>query len=735
MASTKETGLKKLALDAWQGAISNAPGATGFAEAALQFAHIDSRKREIVIDLLACVQAVIVYGSRTTGNSAAWLVKHFEAKGKQFDALPRHQMGEISKSAAAGFKIVLSRSVMGKIAPSALNLTMQTVKRSQFDLRHLIVALFREWETPWSDVVRPLLEKDLDDALLGVVSAILANPERGESKRAWQDIIQAIVPDSVTRTAQPLAQPQNQAPLTRKERSPPPEPAPEALPIHTDDPALVDQLGREGFATVLAQRIDEAHARAADRAGGNADEDANRAFIVHMHGPWGSGKSTVLNFIRRELETGWIKTDRPEWLVVDFNAWKLQRLSPPWWTMMVQVQKAAEAKARDTGAWLNLKWRWIWMRFRLGAISTATIIGLFVMALLLGAVTIKSDQNGFNIASSISGFASLLTTIGGLLAFGKTLVGGGDALSKTQAQMALDPYAPITRGFAELVARINKPIIVFIDDLDRCDSAYVCDLLESIQTMLRAAPITYLIAADRKWICTSFEKRYADFSKQATDAGRPLGYQFLDKLFQISANLPVIPQAMREGFWNGLLHRQQGLATVAERAELKAEAAQIVEQAQTPEAQQAAIRAEADPVKQQAIRAEVALKQSSPEQVKAAEHRLKMLGALIEPNPRAMKRLANAVGMNQARLTLEGRDNIPLEAIARWTILDLRWPLLADWLIEDTARISARTQPAEADPFDKAMAALLVSPEVALVVHGGPNKGRLTQAVLRALLS
>jgi hypothetical protein len=44
-----------------------------------------------------------------------------------------------------------------------------------------------------------------------------------------------------------------------------------------------------------------------------------------------------------------------------------------------------------------------------------------------------------------------------------------------------------------------------------------------------------------------------------------------------------------------------------------------------------------------------------------------------------MKRLVNTYGFHQATRFLEGR-NVSPDALARWTIIVLRWPLLADFL-------------------------------------------------------
>jgi hypothetical protein len=70
---------------------------------------------------------------------------------------------------------------------------------------------------------------------------------------------------------------------------------------------------------------------------------------------------------------------------------------------------------------------------------------------------------------------------------------------------------------------------------------------------------------------------------------------------------------------------------------------------------------------------------TSPEASKQTEHRLQKFEHLLEPNPRSMKRLVNAFGLHQATQILEGRKVSP-EALARWTIVEMRWPLLADFL-------------------------------------------------------
>ena len=72
-----------------------------------------------------------------------------------------------------------------------------------------------------------------------------------------------------------------------------------------------DRLGRQGFARFLAQSI--------------LAMDASEPFVFGLQGSWGSGKSSVLNFVRFYLENpkllGDSYSELPPILIVDFNPW------------------------------------------------------------------------------------------------------------------------------------------------------------------------------------------------------------------------------------------------------------------------------------------------------------------------------------------------------------------------------------------------------------------------------
>src|SRR6266545_2348334 len=72
----------------------------------------------------------------------------------------------------------------------------------------------------------------------------------------------------------------------------------ETVPTHTDNPATIDELNREGFARIVARRIRDT--RASELAAADAIVDAEfpfgRSFLVHVNGPWGIGKTSCSTF-------------------------------------------------------------------------------------------------------------------------------------------------------------------------------------------------------------------------------------------------------------------------------------------------------------------------------------------------------------------------------------------------------------------------------------------------------
>ena len=477
------------------------------------------------------------------------------------------------------------------------------------------------------------------------------------------------------------------------------------MPTHADNPATVDELGREGIARVLAARIRDM--RRQERA----------AFLVHLHAPWGMGKTSLLNFLKEELgpDSG------DPWIVVEFNAWRHQRIDPPWWWLMAAVYsqglnelqqidgpKAKELRRRE------LIWRyWIgWPRFLLVLGLVAAGVGLLVAAILYGGLL-----------GAIAGIVAPALAIWAVVrGAGNWVLTGSPNGARQFVESTRDPMRTVHDHFADLVRWLHFPVIILIDDLDRCRGEYVVRLLEGIQTLFRDQPVAYVVAADRDWLSDSYQAGYGDFVSANDEPGRPLGYLFLEKTFQLSVTLPPASATVRAGYWGRLLRP----GDTVDRSELN-EARQAADAAFSGLGSEAAIRQElqAHPggtaAEQQARREAAAIQLASPVVAREAQHALQPFAGLLDSNPRAMKRLVNAYGMARGIETLGGENlgggRAAQQTTALWTILALRWPRLADYLADHPEQVAAiGAQPPVEEPAE--LAPLFADREVAAVVAG-----------------
>jgi hypothetical protein len=540
---------------------------------------------------------------------------------------------------------------------------------------------------------------------------------------------------------------------------------PDSVPTLSDRPAQVDLLGRRVFAEALATRIRDEHdestrrrstePRRSDATRPASDPKAD-AFLVHLQGSWGSGKTSLLNLLADELRGS------PErWIVVNFNAWQYERIGPPWWGLMQAVLREGVRDPWPPGWSRSAAW---WRRLaaggaadiargaKLALLDFAWRIRLGWMAYLLlpalGALLWYAAERGWlePDVREVSDVADAATAAGAILTILVTLVGAVRGLSRSLSVSSArganaflastrDPMRTLKRRFRRLISSLQRPVAIFIDDLDRCQATYVVEVLQGIQTLLLDEPVTYVVAADRRWLYDSYAKVYSDFATTVQEPGRPLGYLFLEKTFQLSAPLPRLSPEVRATFWHRLI-LVDGDQGAEELEEIEAEAAKRFESAASEtEVREVLERSRgSSPQAQLAIRSAAIRRLAAPELRRRTEHTLKPFSRLLDPNPRALKRLVNAYGIERDIRLLEGRGGAPdalaPERLALWTIVRLRWPLLADYLTEHPEAVEDGTEPVEADA---ALKDLLGSDDVRAVIQGRGVGVALTREVIEGL--
>jgi KAP family P-loop domain/WD domain, G-beta repeat len=252
--------------------------------------------------------------------------------------------------------------------------------------------------------------------------------------------------------------------------------------------------------------------------------------------------------------------------------------------------------------------------------------------------------------------------------------------------------------------RNRRPLILVIDDLDRCSAERTVRLLETVHTLLlhrasskllpqwRApAPMIVLVLADGRWVRTAFEKSYEAFDRFDSSV-HGLGADFVHKLFHHTVLVPALAarqisdildvftdspkatsrtQADTSRARDDAIHALDNLAPGSLRS---TEMDEIL--TRTPLTAQDAIDVETARVEREAGPAAT---------TERAAHLLTEYAELMPANPRLVKRVANVWGMLcalQSHLHPGRPANAPPDDhVARAAIMFVRFPALVDELL------------------------------------------------------
>lgn len=565
----------------------------------------------------------------------------------------------------------------------------------------------------------------------------------------------------------------------------------------------VDSLGRSEIAFILAKNLnliwDERNKE--DREDNKSqlksrwEKTPEPGFVVHVDAPWGGGKTSFANYLKSILnpyrdpppihswmvelpfdnEEDWPKQFRKPWHIVDFNAWKHQDLTPPWWAFYQAIrQQCMKSLWYETNAlamhrtwfdkqthedplqgaqipdpidsyahrdvfekgytWIRI-WlsEWWWRIFNPTVSSWAVIVIVAITGLTLlelnGFITISEfkigppsipDQNAENASRSVGGFAIIMTVLFGGAAsllklassFANTLASGAPTADNNYGMGTADPLERFRKHFQKTIKAFRRPVIVVVDDLDRCKPEFVVELVRGMQTILVSQRVIFVLLCDRDWI----ERAFAEVNKSMVgiDVGpeHSFGGRFVEKAIQLSFVLPEPDTEQKKNYLRHVLGVQEFArdSNPVSESEMDDEIANVqidmnrVEETLSKAAKnimsisdfKAREQANAD-FQASLISGDLGLAESEKEEVltrlnrrmalrsssdetAAVEtgHMLVQILELLPNNPRQAKRIVSAMVLSQEILRLR-ETNYRLgdekwQLLARWVIMMIEWP-------------------------------------------------------------
>lgn len=491
-----------------------------------------------------------------------------------------------------------------------------------------------------------------------------------------------------------------------------------------DAPSSIDLLNRQALANAIVKKLKAVHAGRSETS-----------FLIQIDGPWGSGKSTLISLVRKELE--------PTWLTVPFNAWREEGIGPPWWSLLTSLR---DAYVEHAPWWKRMGVRFLEIAHRTRKTGAPYVLALVLLLGMTVAIYNLFERPRFNLqdVTEMGEAVSVLVTAGTTLWLGSLLASRFFLWDSARGARLLEqsdgnPMQNVSEHFSWIMRRTKEPIVFFIDDLDRCKHSYVVELLEAVQTLVRdplrsEAPfssdrtrrqnpsIFLIVAADGAWIRESYEKVFENFSGSVSEPGRPLGYLFIDKLFQLRVSMPSMDPSYGKKYLQTLLRGEvQGSPRTAEIAKAVRSVSHYLDTTTSSAEITTIYRSTPLEVRPHLVD-KVVDRLTEPEVQRGIEHSLERFAALLSFNPRTTKRFINTYSMLQTVTILEGYVVDP-DTLALWTIIETRWPGLADALRKEPDLISLTDPSSERNVTDEALLDLLGSRAVQEVInfhHGGP---------------
>jgi hypothetical protein len=236
-----------------------------------------------------------------------------------------------------------------------------------------------------------------------------------------------------------------------------------------------DLLSREGFVRVLASQA--------------LAQGKEEGFVMGLGGPWGIGKTSLLNLMAGELESD-------EAYVVRFDPWLFS--------------------------------------------DSEELVLRFLREL---TTQLSGEQRLAKLAERLGEYAQILVPLGAMTPLGWAAPVAGGVLSRWRSAGREEPSAQKQRErIRAALLDLDERLVVMIDDLDRLTPTEIRGVVRLVKLVGDFPNTTYVLAYDEQRVAVALVE---------ADPGE--GRRFLEKIVQVSHEVPPVPAAaLREALAEGI---------------------------------------------------------------------------------------------------------------------------------------------------------------------------------------
>lgn len=249
-----------------------------------------------------------------------------------------------------------------------------------------------------------------------------------------------------------------------------------------------DRLGRANFAQFLARAI--------------LEMDAEEGFVFALNGAWGSGKTSVINFVLHFLEEERQQQNRV--IVVRFNPW--------WFSGREQLLQQ------------------FFRQFRVTLGSPNTPEGL------------KRLGESLDRLGRILEPFTLVPVVGGSIGRLKDVFRSSGSATKTMAEALAQDVHQVRASIDAMLRKQQSRILVVIDDIDRLLPEEIRQVFQLVKAVADFPKTIYLLAFEREFVVHALRQLQG-----------VTGEDFLEKIIQAPFDLPLVDRSSLRRLFFGQL--------------------------------------------------------------------------------------------------------------------------------------------------------------------------------------
>lgn len=277
---------------------------------------------------------------------------------------------------------------------------------------------------------------------------------------------------------------------------------------------------------------------------------ADTPMTLGVHGAWGSGKTSLLQMLRRAAETDGGDLVKTAW----FTAWKYDRHEDIWRALILRVidslsshesgDASSDAGSNDGNGlqerlerlaqslYSDVEWQ------ERGEWSISVGEGL-KLPLALGA--------------RLAGVADIAKELG-LDPKVTNIVRRKFTEHRLEQVTTTERFESLFEEVVEFALGPEGRLVVFVDDLDRCLPEHTVSVLEAVKLFVNVPGTVFVLGMDREVVKRAVETHYGSVLRQDTalDSAPLTGDQYLQKIVQLPFYLPPLDEDSVLRFIEGL---------------------------------------------------------------------------------------------------------------------------------------------------------------------------------------